>query len=194
MSSLNKVTLIGRLGKDPELRYTKDQTPFARFSLATSETFTSGGEKREKTEWHNLVVWGRQAEIAGRYLRKGKQIYVEGRIEYRDYDDPNTGQKRYITDIRVDRFLMLGSPGDHQGGGYGGQADYESGSTYGNPAQGGDYGRQAPQQGGGNYGGRGGGPPQAAPARGANTGPTTYGEPAVDVPESDDFSDDDIPF
>lgn len=173
MASLNKVTLIGNLGKDPELRYTKTQTPFARFSLATTEEFTSNGEKQKKTSWHNLVVWGKQAEIAGRYLRKGKQIYVEGKLEYREYDDAN-GQRRNITDIRVDRFLMLGpAPG---GGGYGG-----------------------PQQ---SYGGQQGGPPQSYGNQGGgpNQGPTPqqYGGGQASnfdgVPESDSFNDDDIPF
>ncbi len=164
MSSLNRVTLIGRLGKDPEVRYTRSQTPFARFSLATSETFTTNGEKREKTEWHNIVVWGKQAEIAGRYLRKGKQIYLEGRIEYREYDDQN-GQRRYITDIRTDRFIMLGSPSDSPGG----------------------------------YGPRDGGYPPPREEQGASSRepePMSYGGPSEkdDVPESDDFNDDDIPF
>jgi len=178
MSSLNRVTLIGRLGKDPELRYTRNQTPFARFSLATSETFTVDGERREKTEWHNLVVWGKQAEIAGRYLKKGKQIYAEGRIEYRDFEGQD-GQKRFFTDIKVDRFVMLGSPGDGGGsGGYGGQGGYGGGRQD-------DYEPQA-------YGApRGGGGSKAGEPR-----PTTYGAPMsdADVPESDDFNDDDIPF
>lgn len=167
VASLNKVQLIGNLGKDPELRYTKTQTPFARFSLATTEEYTSGGEKQRKTQWHNLVVWGKQAEIAGRYLHKGKQIYVEGKLEYREYDDAN-GQRRNITDIRVDRFLMLGAaPG---GGGYGG----------------GQQGGSQPQ----NYGGQGSGY--------GNQGPTPQqygGDSQFDsVPESDSFNDDDIPF
>jgi len=184
---LNKVQLIGRLGKDPEVRYTKDQTPFAKFSLATSETFTTNGEKREKTEWHNLVVWGKQAEIAGRYLRKGKQIYAEGKIEYREYDDPTTGQKKFFTSIKVDRFVMLGAR-DDAGGGYGQQ----EGGGYGAP-QGGGY--SAPQ-GGGGYGA----PPQqagyGAPPQQAQKAPApmSYGEPVAEVPESDDFNDDDIPF
>ncbi len=115
MSSVNKVFLIGRLGKDPEMRYTKDQTPFARFSLATSEVFTVNGERREKTQWHQLVAWRKTAEIAGRYLKKGKQIFVEGEIEYREFED-QSGQRRFFTDIIVDRLTMLGSAQD---GGYG---------------------------------------------------------------------------
>lgn len=114
MASLNKITLIGNLGRDPELRYTKSQTPFAKFSLATTEEFTSNGEKQKKTMWHNLVVWGKQADIANKYLRKGSQVYVEGRIEYREYEDQQ-GVKKTFTDIKVDRFLMLGSKGSSKG-------------------------------------------------------------------------------
>ena len=178
MASLNKVTLIGNLGKDPDLRYTQSQTPFARFSVATTERFTSNGEQREKTEWHNIVVWGKQAEIAGRYLRKGKQVYIEGRIEYRDYEDQN-GQKRYITDIRADRFLMLGSARD-SGGGYGGGGGSYGGGQQSNPGP-------APAQ--SNYGA-----PAAAQAN--EPPPMSYGESGSNggVPESDDFNDDDIPF
>ena len=148
MASLNKVTLIGNLGRDPELRYTNDQTPFAKFSLATTEKFTTrSGEQREKTEWHNLTVWGKQAEIANKYLHKGKQVYVEGRIEYRESEDPNTGQKRFFTDIKVDRFLMLGRAGDGGGGGGYGQQ--------------GGYGGQQGGYGGGQQGGGGYAPPQS---------------------------------
>lgn len=106
MASLNRVNLIGNLGKDPELKYTKSQTPYARFSLATTEEFTSNGENQKKTTWHNLVVWGKQAEIADKYLRKGKQVFVEGRIEYREHDG------KHYTDIVVERFLMLGGKGN----------------------------------------------------------------------------------
>ena len=174
MAGLNKVILIGNLGRDPELRYTQSQTPFARFSLATTESYTSNGEKVDKTTWHNLVVWGKQAEIAGRYLRKGKQIYVEGKIDYREYDD-QSGQKRKITDIRVDRFLMLGPRGE---GGFGGAP---SGGHEGAPSS---YGT----------------PPSNAPSSNASSppqqAPQSYGSPMpnYDIPESDDFSDDDIPF
>lgn len=181
MASLNRVTLIGNLGKDPEMRYTKSQTPFARFSLATTEEFTTNGEKQKKTMWHNVVVWGKQAEIASQYLHKGKQIYLEGRIEYREYDDQN-GQRRYITDIRCDRFLMLGRAGDYGGGG-GGGGDYGGSQQYGG-------GGGGPQQ----YGGGGGGPQQY----GGGGGGQSYGRPMShdDVPPSDadSFSDDDIPF
>ncbi|CAM2065356.1 Single-stranded DNA-binding protein [Sulfidibacter corallicola] len=188
MASLNKVTLIGNLGKDPEVRYTKSQTPFARFSLATTEEFTTQqGERQKKTMWHNIVVWGKQAEIAGRYLHKGKQIYIEGKIEYREYDDQN-GQRRNITDIRCDRFLMLGRAGDSAGMGGGGpmRTGEPQPMNYGGGGGGGNFGGG----GGGGGGFSGGGQPK----------PMTYGSqqndstPDYEVPESDQFSDDDIPF
>jgi len=206
MASLNKVTLIGNLGKDPELRYTQSQTPFAKFSIATTEKFTSNGEQKEKTEWHNIVVWGKQAEIAQRYLRKGRQVYIEGRIEYREFEGQD-GQRKFFTDIKADRFLMLGSrDGGGGGGGYGGQQEaggYGGGGGYGSQNQGGGYGGGPSQSGGGGgYGGPQGGGPQGggpAPVQGAgggrpNEAPMSYGEPMPSVPESDDFNDDDIPF
>ncbi|MDR2697912.1 MAG: single-stranded DNA-binding protein [Holophagales bacterium] len=117
--SLNKVILIGNLGKDPELKMTPSGQPLARFSLATTETWrTPSGEKQQKTEWHNIVVWGKQAETAEKYLRKGKQVMIEGRIQYRDYTD-QSGVKKVYTEIRCDNFVMLGRMEDssRQGGG-----------------------------------------------------------------------------
>ncbi len=108
MASLNKVLLIGNLGKDPDLRYTPSGRAVANFSIATNEQWKDKeGQTQTRTEWHNIVVWGRQAEIAKDYLRKGKQIYLEGRLQTRNYDDKD-GNKRYITEIVSDRFLMLG--------------------------------------------------------------------------------------
>jgi len=124
--SLNKVILIGNLGKDPELKMTPSGQPLARFSLATTETWkTPAGEKQQKTEWHNIVVWGKQAEIAEKYLRKGKQVMIEGRIQYRDYTDPTSGVKKVYTDIRCDNFVMLGRMDDtsrQSSGSYGGSS------------------------------------------------------------------------
>jgi single-strand DNA-binding protein len=106
--SLNKVMLIGNLGKDPELKMTTSGQPVCRFSLATTETWKNAqGEKQSKTEWHNVVVWGKQAEIAEKYLRKGRQVLVEGRIQYREYTD-QAGVKKTACDIRCDNFVMLG--------------------------------------------------------------------------------------
>ncbi len=115
--SVNKVILIGNLGKDPELRYTAAGTAVANFSLATSERYKDrGGQQQEKTEWHNIVVWRQLAEICGKYLQKGKQIYIEGRIQTRSYDDKD-GNKRYITEIVADEMRMLGRAGDENNAG-----------------------------------------------------------------------------
>ncbi|MDP2876011.1 MAG: single-stranded DNA-binding protein [Holophaga sp.] len=114
--SLNKVILIGNLGRDPELKMTPGGQALARFSLATTETWkTPQGEKKEKTEWHRIVVWGKQAEIAEKYLRKGKQIMIEGRIQYGEFTD-QAGVKKTTCDIRCDNFVMLGKM-DEGGGG-----------------------------------------------------------------------------
>ena len=126
--SLNKVLLIGNLGRDPELKATPSGQSVARFSVATTETWKNqSGEKQSKTEWHNIVVWGKQAEIAEKYLRKGKQILVEGRIQYREYTGQD-GVKKTACDIRCDNFVMLGRMEDGGGsrdsrdsGGYGGR-------------------------------------------------------------------------
>ena len=122
--SLNKVMLIGNLGKDPELRYTTSGVAVATFSLATSDSWKDQeGNQQERTEWHNIVAWRKLAEICGEWLKKGKRIYIEGRIQNRSYDDKNTGQKRYITEIVADQMIML------DGGG--GRAAAESPSTAG---------------------------------------------------------------
>ncbi len=110
--SVNKVILVGNLGKDPELRYTPSGAAVATFSLATSERFKDrSGELQERTEWHNIVTWRNLAEICGKYLHKGKQVYIEGRIQTRSYDDRD-GNKKYITEIVADQMQMLGRVGD----------------------------------------------------------------------------------
>ena len=119
--SLNKVILIGNLGRDPELKMTPSGQALARFSVATTETWKGqDGSKQSKTEWHNIVVWGKQAEIAEKFLRKGKQVLIEGRIQYREYTD-QAGVKKVYTDIRCDNFVMLGrmEEGGARPGGYG---------------------------------------------------------------------------
>ena len=120
--SLNKVLLIGNLGRDPELKSTPSGQQVARFSVATTETWKNqAGEKQSKTEWHNIVVWGKQAEIAEKYLRKGKQVMIEGRIQYREYTD-QAGVKKTACDIRCDNFVMLGRAeegGSRDSGSYG---------------------------------------------------------------------------
>jgi single-strand DNA-binding protein len=108
--SVNKVILVGRLGKDPETRYMTNGEAVTNATLATSENWKDkAGEKQEKTEWHNLVFYRRLAEIAGEYLKKGAQIYVEGRIQTRKWQDKETGKDRYTTEIIVNEMKMLGS-------------------------------------------------------------------------------------
>lgn len=108
MASLNKVTLIGNLGRDPELRQTQNGQQVAEFSIATSERWKDrGGEQQERTEWHRIVVWGPQAELASKYLSKGRSVYVEGRIQYRDWTDKD-GNKRTTTEIVASNLLFLG--------------------------------------------------------------------------------------
>jgi len=110
--SLNKVMLIGNLGKDPELRYTTSGVAVATFTLATNESWRDqDGNTQERTEWHNIVAWRKLAEICGEWLKKGKKIYIEGRIQTRSYDDKNTGTKRYVTEIVADNMIMLDSKG-----------------------------------------------------------------------------------
>jgi len=112
MSGVNKVILLGNLGANPEMRHTQGGTAVANLRLATSERWTDkSGQPQEQTEWHRVVVWGKQAEICGQYLTKGRQIYVEGRIRTRQWQDQQ-GQKRYTTEIVAQRVQMLGSRGE----------------------------------------------------------------------------------
>ncbi len=112
--SINKVILIGNIGQDPEVRYTTGGIAKATFSLATSESWKDQqGNQQERTEWHNIVAWRKLAEICGEYLKKGSRIYVEGRIQYRTYDDKD-GVKRKITEIVLDQMMMLDSRGGGQ--------------------------------------------------------------------------------
>ena len=129
--TVNKVILVGRLGKDPEIRSIPSGTSVAKFSLATDERFTDkAGEKQERTEWHNVVVWGKLAEICGQYLRKGKLVYIEGSIRTDSWDDKESGQKKYRTEIIANTMQMLDKKGDDDGGGYsGGYAKKSAGSS-----------------------------------------------------------------
>ncbi len=111
--SVNRVILVGRLGKDPEIKYTASGMAMAKFSVATTETRKDQqGNRQDSTEWHNIVLWGKQAEIAGEYLKKGALIYLEGRLRTRSWDDPQGGGKRYTTEVVGDRFQMLGPRAD----------------------------------------------------------------------------------
>ena len=115
MGSVNKVILVGNLGRDAELRYTPGGAAVATLNLATTEVWNDkGGQRQEKTEWHRIVLWGKQAESLQEYLTKGKQIYVEGRLQTRQWDDKD-GNKRYTTEIKADRITLLGGGGAGRG-------------------------------------------------------------------------------
>ena len=115
--SVNKVILVGRLGRDPETRYTGGGQAVANFSVATDETYKDkAGDRQKRTEWHKIVVWGKQAEIAQQYLKKGSLIFIEGRIQSREWQDKE-GQKRTSFEIVANNFRMLGGRGDGGGGG-----------------------------------------------------------------------------
>jgi single-strand DNA-binding protein len=118
MSGLNKVMLIGHLGKDPEIRYTQAAMPVANFGLATSETWNDrDGNKQEKTEWHKVVVFGKLADICGKYLAKGRQVYIEGKLQTRQWENKE-GQKQYSTEIVATNLVFIGgSSGEYKGGG-----------------------------------------------------------------------------
>jgi single-strand DNA-binding protein len=108
---VNKVILVGNLGKDPEVRFTPSGQAVAKFSVATTEKWKDQqGQLQERTEWHNIVVWGKQAETCGQYLSKGRQVFIEGRIQSRSYDDKD-GNKKYITEIVAQNVRFLGSAG-----------------------------------------------------------------------------------
>ena len=110
--SVNKVILVGRLGQNPEVRYTPSGASVANFSIATSENWTDkSGQKQERTEWHRVVVWGKLAELCGKYLTKGRQVYVEGRLQTRSWEDQQ-GQKKYTTEIVANTVQFIGGPSE----------------------------------------------------------------------------------
>jgi single-strand DNA-binding protein len=113
---VNRVILVGRLGKDPEIKYTASGMALAKFSVATDEVRKDAqGNRQESTEWHNIVFWGKQAEIAGEYLKKGSLVYVEGKLRTRSWEDSQGGGKRYATEVVGDRFQILSSKSDGSG-------------------------------------------------------------------------------
>ena len=121
MGSVNKVILVGNLGRDAELRYTPGGAAVATLNMATTEVWNDkGGQRQEKTEWHRVVLWGKTAESLNEYLTKGKQVYVEGRLQTRQWDDKD-GNKRYTTEIRGDKVVLLGG-GSGRGAGGGGMS------------------------------------------------------------------------
>lgn len=135
MASVNKVILIGNLGKDPEVRHLEGGVAVARFPIATSETFKDkSGQRQERTEWHNVVLWRGLAEVAEKYLRKGQSVFIEGKIRTNNYQDKD-GIQRYSTEIVADNMTMLGGSGGNRengnaGGGYQESAASNSGSNY----------------------------------------------------------------
>ena len=118
--SVNKVILVGNLGKDPEIKYTTSGTAVAKFSLATNEGYKDkSGQWQDRTEWHNIVAWQRLAEIVGEYVKKGSKVYIEGRLQTSSWDDKETGQKKYKTEIIANDLVLLdrrGDVGDSEGG------------------------------------------------------------------------------
>jgi single-strand DNA-binding protein len=128
--SVNKVILVGRLGRDPETRYTGGGQAVANFSVATDETFKDrNGERQKRTEWHKIVVWGKQAEIAQQYLKKGSLIFIEGRIQSREWQDKE-GQKRTSFEIVASNFRMLGGRAEGAAAGAGGGASRGGGDDF----------------------------------------------------------------
>ena len=175
---INKVILVGNLGNDPDVKYTQSGMAVTRVSLATTSVRNDrDGNKQERTEWHRVVFFGKLGEIAGEYLRKGSQVYVEGELRYDKYTGQD-GVEKYSTDIVANEMQMLGgrSEGGGGGGGFGGGDRPQRQQTPRQQGGGGGYGNQ--DQSGG-YGQR---PQRQAPAQ----------QPAA--PPMDDFADDDIPF
>ena len=170
--SLNKVMLIGNVGRDPEVRYldgNSGNAKVATFTLATTERYRDrNGETRENTEWHNIVAWRGNADVAERFIRKGTQLFIEGRIRTRSWDD-QTGNKRYTTEIIVDNLQLLGKKSDNPGGQQGG---------YQAPAQQPQYGQQAYSQ----------------PAQPAYNPQPAVQQPAASQNVVNDMPDADLPF
>ncbi|MCL4685620.1 single-stranded DNA-binding protein [Myxococcota bacterium] len=128
MAGVNKVILIGNLGRDPELRYTKGGQAVANFSLATSDSFTNReGVREDRTEWHRIVAWAKTAELCTKYLSKGRTVYVEGQLRTREWEDKD-GHKRQTTEVHVQTVQFLGSPGGRGGDGSRGGASGDGGS------------------------------------------------------------------
>jgi len=149
MASVNKVILLGNLGRDPETRYTTGGDAVTNLNIATSEQWKDkSGEKQERTEWHRVVLFGRQAEVAGEYLKKGRSVYIEGRLQTRKYTDKD-GVEKYSTEIVADRMQLIGGARE---GGSGGDVEFQGGG-----GGGGGMRREAPGGGAKPAGGGGGG-------------------------------------
>ena len=176
--SVNKVILVGNVGKDPETRYLDESTAITKFPMATSETYKNkAGERVSTTEWHNIVMWRGLAQVAEKYVKKGTQIYIEGRIKTRSYDDAE-GNKKYITEIVADQMQLLGRRPDD---GEGGQATQsQPGAQNQAPAQ-----SQAPAQ---------DQSPVQNPSPAQNQAPEKGEAPAEDPFDGGDNGPDDLPF
>jgi single-strand DNA-binding protein len=175
MAGVNKVILVGHLGRDPELRYAQSGTAVANATIATTERRKNReGEWADHTEWHRLVFFGKTAETLSRYCKKGKQLYVEGSLQTRDWEDKETGQKRYMTEVRVNQMVMLGRAGEGSGGGGGGGGGGRGGDWSQERSGGGDDHNQEQRS-------------QAAAASGG-------GAPAGDKSGGFQDDEDDLPF
>jgi len=174
---INKVILVGNLGNDPEVRYAQSGSAITTLSVATSESWKDKeGNQQERTEWHRVKAFGRLAEIMGEYLKKGRQVYIEGSLRTEKYTDKN-GVEKYSTDIIADEMQMLGGMGEGGGGGQRGGGGERS-ERPARPSGGGGGGDRGGQRSGGDYGSRSGG--------GASAPPSSRND--------DPFPDDDIPF
>jgi single-strand DNA-binding protein len=194
---INKVIIVGNLGADPETRYTGSGTAITSLRIATSEAWTdkSSGEKQERTEWHRVKLFGKLAEIAGEYLKKGRQVYIEGSLRTDKYTDKD-GVERYSTDIIGNEMQMLGGNAGGEGGGGGGfgggARPQQARAAGGGGGGGGNYGgggAGGQQRGGGNYGGGSRGGDDYGQPRGGNAPPQRSAPPV-----NEGFDDDDIPF
>ncbi len=178
MASVNKVILLGNLGADPEIRFTPGGQAVANFRMATTDSWAdkNSGQRQERTEWHRVVVWGKLAELCGEYLKKGRQCYVEGRMQTREWQDKD-GQKRFTTEVVASQVVFLGGGGrEGGGGGFGG------GGAGGGGFGGGGYGGGGS---GGGYGGGGSGGYGGGGSGGGFGGGGDYGEgggPNDDIP------------
>lgn len=210
MRGVNKVILVGTLGRDPEVKYAANGNAITNISIATSEQWTdkNTGQKQEKTEWHRVVFFGKVAEIAGQYLRKGSQVYIEGKLQTRKWQDQNTGQDRYSTEVVVDSFNgQMQMLGGRQGGG---DVAFDQSAPMGQSAQAQGFNQQAPNNAG--FGGLPNGaqpntvannPAGQTPAMGgfgqAASQQQSTPQPATQPQQApafvaNDFDDDDVPF
>jgi single-strand DNA-binding protein len=187
--SVNKVIVIGHLGANPEVKYLPSGQPVCEMRIATSETYRDRNDQpAERTEWHRIVVWGKTAENCAKFLQKGRQVYIEGRLQTRSWDDKE-GKKQYMTEIVANSVVFLGGggareEGAHSGGGYASRESYGGGGG----ASGGGYGGGGGGGGGGGYGGGGGGGNRYARPAPAEAAPAMHNDPG------DFAAEDDIPF